>query len=175
MHLDYYVATTADGFIAASDGSFAFFPPAEDSATEYLTALRGYSHALMGRRTYEVGLRHGVTDPYPFLKSYVVSTTMKASPDPAVTLVAGNPTAFVADLKTGPGSSIYLCGGGALASALFRAGLVDHLIVKQHPVVIGRGTPLLEALDVPVQLSLERHRVHPSGVAVLHYAVRGSS
>lgn len=172
MHLDYYVATTADGFIADSGGGFGFFPPAEDSANEYLAALRGYSHVLMGRKTYEVGLPHGVTNPYPFLSSHVFSMTMKESPDPAVELVSGDPVAFVTELKKREGNGIYLCGGGALAGTLLRAGLVDNIIVKQHPVVIGHGTPLLVALDGPVQLTLEKHRIHPSGVAVLHYSVR---
>ncbi|MET9406055.1 hypothetical protein ABZX90_09790 [Streptomyces sp. NPDC002935] len=40
----------------------------------------------MGRATYEVGLKDGLTSPYDHLKQYVVSSTL-TSPDPAVTVV----------------------------------------------------------------------------------------
>jgi dihydrofolate reductase len=170
MLLSYHVATSVDGFIARADGSYACFPPAEDSAAEYFAALDGYSHVLMGRKTYEVGLPHGVTDPYPKLESYLVSTTLERSPDPKVTVVRDDVVAFVATLKAREGRGIYLCGGGALAGTLMSAGLVDTLIVKQHPVLIGDGIPL-STLRAPRDLVLEASKVHPSGVVVLRYAV----
>ena len=36
--------------------------------------LQTFGAAVMGRKTYEVGLEYGVTDPYPHLDTYVVST-----------------------------------------------------------------------------------------------------
>lgn len=169
MQLVYHVATTVDGFIAEPDGSYARFPPAEDSAAEYLAALADYSHVLMGRKTYDMGRVHGVLDPYPALETHVVSRTLDEAIHPRVHVVREDPVGFTRALKTKSGKAIYLCGGGELAGALLSSGLVDVLIVKQHPVLFGRGVPLLSGLAGPRTLRLTRSRVHASGVVVLRY------
>lgn len=64
-----HVATTAAGFIVREDGSFDYFPTEGEHVADYLKSLQSYGAVLMGRNTYEVGLKVGVTDPYPHLKS----------------------------------------------------------------------------------------------------------
>ena len=44
-----------------------------------------FDTVLMGRATYEAGVRKGLTSPYPTLDQYVISATMTESPDPEVT------------------------------------------------------------------------------------------
>ena len=126
--LTYLVATSADGYIAAEDGSIDGFV-ADPAYLDRLFAAypetcpghlreplrvsgenRGFDTALMGRATYEAGLEVGVTNPYPTLRQYVFSTTMASSPDPNVTLVASDPGAFVEELKRDEGMGIWLAG-----------------------------------------------------------------
>jgi len=71
----YHVATSVDGAIAAPDGSFARFASEGDHVADFLESWRGYDTVLMGRRTYEVGLGFGVTNPYPTMRTYVFSRT----------------------------------------------------------------------------------------------------
>ncbi len=74
--LKYLVAATLDGKIAAPDGSFDCFGPVGDAhVPDYLAAIHEFDAVLMGRRTYEVALTAGVTDPYPFLDSYVFTSS----------------------------------------------------------------------------------------------------
>ncbi|MBW4601181.1 MAG: hypothetical protein KME29_16795 [Calothrix sp. FI2-JRJ7] len=35
----------------------------------------------MGRKTYEVGLKDGISNPYPQMRQYVFSHTLKETPD----------------------------------------------------------------------------------------------
>jgi len=171
-NLKYHVAVTVDGFIASHNGSFDCFPEHGDHVADYLDALESYGTVLMGRKTYEVGLKAGVTDPYPHMKSYVFSRTLKKSPNERVEIVAGNPTAFVRKLKEETGKDIYMCGGGNLAAQLFRQGLIDELILKVNPVVLGWGIPLVASLGKHVELDLYDTKVYRSGVVRLSYRVK---
>jgi dihydrofolate reductase len=170
--LKYHVASTADGFIAREDGSFDCFPAEGDHVNDYLDSLKSYDAVLMGRKTYEVGLKMGVTDPYPFLKSYVFSRTMKKSPDERVEIVAENAAKMVRRLKDEPGKDIYLCGGAELAAELFKEGLVDEVILKLNPLLLGSGIPLLPYIGRHINLELIDTKVYNTGVVLLSYRVR---
>ncbi len=134
--LKYYVACTVDRFIAREDGSFDFFLREGEQVVDLLKSFpetipahfRGlgisgenkcFEVVLMGRRTYEAGLKEGVTNPYSPMKQYVFSRSLKESPDRNVELVSKDPLAFVRELKQQPGKDISLCGGPDLATTLF--------------------------------------------------------
>jgi dihydrofolate reductase len=177
----YFVASTVDGFIAHQDGSFTGFPWDEHFGADLRArfpetfpahlggparpgeANRTFDTVLMGRRTYEVALREGVTSPYPSMAQYVFSRTLVRSPDLQVTLTAEDPVTVAGDLKGQPGKGIWLCGGAVLSSALFTAGLVDRLIVKLNPVVFGAGTPLLGSASAQRALTLTESYVYAGG------------
>ncbi|MFB7929411.1 dihydrofolate reductase family protein [Streptomyces sp. NPDC056039] len=191
--LVYYIATTLDGFIAGPDGADpsgpdGFWPIPEDYikhlVTEYPETLPAPARAALsvtargthfdtvveGRRTYEIGLKAGITDAYPHLRHLVFSRTLTESPDPAVELVAGDPVEKVRELKQEDGKDIWLIGGGELAGALY--GEIDQLILKMAPLTIGAGIPLFShtaAFD-PRGWELTGHTVLDSGAAFVTYA-----
>ncbi len=187
--LVYYVAATLDGFIAQRDGTLSAFPWDEEYGADLLalfpetfpahfhgpdgraTANREFDIVLMGRRTYEVGLREGITNPYPTLEQYLFSRTMKTSPDQNVALVSENAAERVRAIKQGTGKAIWLCGGADLATTLFGAGLIDRLIVKLNPVVFGAGIPLLHGEIEPTALALTDSKSYASGHLLLHYCL----
>lgn len=185
--LIYFIACTADGFIAREDGSFDFFPMQgghmQYLQQEYPETIPSHLHALlgitaeprhfdtvvMGRHTYAVGLSQGVTSPYAHLRQYVVSQSITTSPSLDVTLIANDPVDLVRTLKQAPGQNIWLCGGGSLASALI--GEIDQLILKVNPVILGQGIRLFDGLNAPVQLELLEQQTFDGGVALHRYAV----
>jgi dihydrofolate reductase len=185
--LVYYIAITADGFIAADDGSHGAFlmegPHVPDMLADFPETLpthvrealkltapnRCFDTVLMGRATYEIGWKQGVTSPYAHLEQYLFSTAFGKSPDPAVKLVSSDAAAFVRELKQRPGRDIWLCGGGQLAAALI--GEIDELVLKLNPVVLGSGIKLFGAAVPPTQLKLTERRIYDNGYMRLHYAV----
>lgn len=169
--LVYHVASTVDGFIAREDHSFDCFPMEGDHVTDYLASLSGYSAVVMGRRTYDLGLAVGVTDPYPMLETYVFSRTLKESPNPRVKVVAEDAVGVVRDLKAAEGKPIYLCGGGDFAGMLLAEKLVDEVLIKLNPLLLGAGIPLASRLPAPVNLTLLSTKVYRNGVLLLQYAV----
>lgn len=170
--LKYYVACSLDGFIAREDGSYDYFVAEGEHIPDYLESLNAFDAVLMGRKTYEVGLKAGVTDPYPSMKSYVISRTMKESPDEKVRIVSENIIEFVKELKSETGKGIYLCGGGELAAMLFAENLIDEVLLKIHPVLVGSGIPLFSERIKKTDLELIASKTFKTGVVVLHYGVK---
>lgn len=172
--LKYHVASTLDGFIAHKDHTVDGFVPEGEHVSDYLESLRNdYDTALMGRRTYEFGFQFGVTNPYPWMKQYVFSTTLGKSPDPNVELVTENIIDFVRGLKEAAGKDIYLCGGAGLAGRLYGEGLIDEIILKLNPVVFGAGVPLFSGEMEQRELELMSSKVYGNGVILLSYKVKG--
>ena len=171
--LKYYVACTADRFIAHADGSFDGFLQEGEHVADFLESYKWFDTVLMGRKTYEVGLREGKTNPYPMLRSYVFSRSMKASPDPNVTLVSENAAGVVRSLRAEAGNDIWLCGGADLAATLCREGLIDELVLKVNPVLFGSGIPLFAGEIQQSALELLDSKVYGNGVVLLRYRIRG--
>lgn len=186
--LTYFVAGTLDGFIASPESDHSMFIEGEDHGAWVLdhmpetvptayrplvpglteTANRRFDTVLMGRGTYELGLRDGTASPYAHLRQYVLSSSLTSTADPDVTLVAEDATAFVRGLKQEDGLDIWLCGGGKLAAAL--RDEIDELIIKINPVAIGSGIPLFDGPYAPQRYTVVEGRIYDSGVTVMTYA-----
>jgi dihydrofolate reductase len=171
--IKYHVAATVDGFIARADDTYDCFPmqPGDEHLADFFAALHSYGAVLMGRRTYEIGSKVGVLDPYPHLETYVFSRSMKESPHPKVKLVSGDALSVVRRLKEQEGKDIYLCGGGEFASQLLAEGLVDELLLKLNPLLLGAGIPLSPKLRGHLNLQLLSTKVYSNGVLLLRYAL----
>ncbi|MFD7070478.1 dihydrofolate reductase family protein [Streptomyces sp. NPDC059913] len=191
--LVYFIASTLDGYIAGPDGADptgpdGFWPIPEEYVRhlveKYPETLPGPARAalsvtdpgsrfdtvLEGRRSYELGLRVGVTDAYPHLRHLVFSRTIGESPDPAVEIVADDPVEVVRELKRQDGKDIWLLGGAELAASLYSE--IDGMIVKLSPMTIGSGIPLFSggAPFDPRAWDLTDHTVLKSGAVFLTYA-----
>jgi dihydrofolate reductase len=182
--LVYFVACTADGYIAASDGGTDFFPfegpHVADLLSEFpemvpghmrgdLNLTRGnqrFDTIVMGRATYEVALREGITSPYPHLQQVVASTTL-SSPDADVEVVGEEVRERVRELKQQQGKDIWMAGGARLAAALVDE--LDELIFKVNPIVLGSGIPLFAEPVGPRPVVMTEHRIYANGYALLRY------
>lgn len=159
--LTYLIAVSLDGYIAAPDDAFDAFltegdhvdhlfaewsdtlPAAALTAAGAAADNKHFDTVVMGWQAYAVGFPFGVTDPYPHLRSYVVThrPEREVPGDPGgVTLTGEDPVALVRRLKQEDGSGIWLCGGSRLAATL--ADEIDRLVLKVHPILLGEGKPL---------------------------------
>jgi dihydrofolate reductase len=101
---------------------------------------------------------------------YIVSRTLKASPELNVELVSTDPVAFVSKLKQQPGKDIWLCGGGNLATTLFPE--IDEMILKVHPILLGSGISLFSGAIELTSLELIDSKIYNNGFMLLHYRLK---
>lgn len=172
--LVYHVATSLDHFICDANGSVAAFPADGDHVTDYLAHLQTYDTVVMGRHTYEFGYQFGLQPgqlAYPHMRHYVVSKTLELPEGSQVHVVRHNAVDFIKGLKQEEGTPIYLCGGGKLACTLLQNQLIDRLLMKVNPILLGAGTPLFDGVPPLTSLKLLATKSYQSGVVLLTYQV----
>jgi dihydrofolate reductase len=79
--------------------------------------------------------------------------------------------AEVLALKGQPGGDLVV-GGGDLGAEFARQNLIDEYRLYVHPIVIGRGKPMLRPSEAKVPLSLIETRSFGNGVVLLRYERR---
>jgi dihydrofolate reductase len=164
-----------DGYIARPDGSVDFlFMPKDYSMGPFFKTI---DTAIMGRKTYEAGLRMngGKFDSYG-LTCYVFSRTLPPGECPGVTIVKESPKSFVESLRKGIGKNIWLMGGGELAREFLKDDLIDEVYLGIVPTLIGEGIPLFPSGFPQREFSLLENKTYGKGLIALKYArARGKS
>lgn len=169
MDVTYYVAASADGFIATSDGGVdwlqAFHRPGEDYGyPEFMASVDVF---FMGRATYEVSRSLGAFEQHKG-PTWVFTRGKLEPPEPNVTATGRTPQALVQDLAD-TYRHAWLMGGGNLASSFQRAGLISDYRIFIAPVFLGAGIPLFGSEGGTGEIRLARVRSWDSGMVELHY------
>jgi dihydrofolate reductase len=105
---------------------------------------------------------------------FVASHTLEGKLDwQNATLIPGDLTTFVRDLKAQAGGEIAVMGGISLVRQLLFAGLLDELTLFTHPVVAGSGRHLFEPGDPVTRLALKQTLRTSKGNVVATYGLVG--
>jgi dihydrofolate reductase len=156
-----------DGYIARPDGSVDFlFMPEDYSMGPFMKSVDA---ALMGRKTYEVGLEMGGGFGYGKIDNYVFSRSLPSGKRNGVTFTNESPAEVVSRLRERRGKNIWLMGGGELALDFLKAGLVDELYLGIVPVLIGEGIPLFRSGFPQRNFTLVENKTFSRGLISLKY------
>lgn len=164
--LIYDVSVSIDGFISGPDGDISQFPQSGRVVDDYFERLSGYSVAVMGRATYEFGYGFGLkpgANPYPNMRTIVLSRSIILPDNTAVEIIRTDACDYVRNLKKRDTGPIYLCGGGALAGSLARAGLIDEVRLKRPHILLSGGTRLFGEHGASLSLSQTHHTDYGDG------------
>lgn len=169
MEVTYYVAASADGYIAAPDGGLDWLTPYPSAGLDH--RVRDFSPSvdvvLMGRRAYAVSRALGGLD-HLTRPAWVFTRQGLDSPGAHVRATAKNPARVVEELAE-THAHAWLMGGGVLASSFQRAGLITAYRIDLVPVLLGEGIPLFGADGGTGQLRLTDVESHDSGIVELRY------
>lgn len=170
----YYIAASVDGFIAHKDGSINGFLMEGEHADDFIRSFTCYDTVIMGRGTYEFGFKYGLKPGQPAyhgLKHIVISKSLDFDSNEEVELVKNDAIKYIRQLRDKPGKDIWLCGGGNVAGQLVNAGLVDEVLVKVNPIMIGEGIRIFEGMNKATSLVFTGTKCYGNGVVLLHYNI----
>ena len=161
-------AVSLDLYLAGPGEAMDWLLWSDDAGAISAESWKGVDTLLMGRKTFEFAMRGGGGGSSPTITTYVFSTTMAEAPDGAE-LVREDAAGVVRALKQGEGGAIIVMGGGALASHLIEAGLVDEIGLNVHPLLLGGGTPFFRPMARRVALDLVEARPIAKGCVFMRY------
>ncbi|HYK51399.1 MAG TPA: dihydrofolate reductase family protein [Terriglobales bacterium] len=174
-----HIATSADGFIARSDGSVDWLDrPSPKGNYGMGTFYKSIDTILWGRKTYDTALefqKKGVNGSAfdTRVKNYVFTRTLLQSPAPAgVEFVSEPVKAFATRLRENKGKDIWMMGGAGIIASFLDEGEIDDFMIHVIPTFIGEGIPLIAPGRRTVPLKLVSCTKFPDGVVKLHYTVR---
>jgi len=173
-----YIATSADGFIARSDGSVDWLDlPSPKGNYGIGTFYKSIDTVLWGRKTCDMALdfqTKGVPGSAfdTKVKNYVFTRGPLPSATPeGVEFVSEPIKAFATGLRKRKGKDIWMMGGAGIIASFLDAGEIDEFMIHVIPRFIGEGIPLIAPGRRTVALELISTTKFADGVVELHYAV----
>src|SRR5579864_2378341 len=108
-----------DGYIARLNGAVDFlFMPKDYSMAPFFKTI---DTAVMGRKTFDAGLKMGGSFSGWSMAFYVFSRSKPPGERDGVVFTNDSPAAMVAKVRKRRGKNIWLMGGGKLAREFFKA------------------------------------------------------
>jgi dihydrofolate reductase len=172
------VATSADGFIARTDGSVDWLDRPLPKGSYGMGAFyKSIDTILWGRKTCDMALRFqekGIPGSAfdTSVKNYVFTHTLPPSAAPkGVEFVKESVKKFAPRLRAKKGKDIWIMGGAGIIASFLDEGEIDEFILSVIPSLIGEGIPLLAPRHRTVPLKLLACTKFADGVVKLHYSV----
>jgi dihydrofolate reductase len=167
VKVQYFTATTLDGFIADADSSldWLFLVERDENDGAWDAFIGGVGALVMGATTYEWVLGHEpemLESPDKWRGYYGDRPTwvfthreLPRIPSIDLTFVEGEVRdVYDRIVEIVPGKNIWVVGGGDLVGQFDDAGLLDEIRLGVTPVTLGAGAPLL-----PRRITSERMRL----------------
>jgi len=185
MKIQYYVASSLDGYIATESDSLDWlFPLGSLQDSSYPTFIADVGALAMGSSTYEwirrnadiVAAEAGSAWPYTQPTWVFSSRSLPVVPGADIRLVRGSVANVAGELRVAAKEkNIWIVGGGDLAGQFYDAGLLDELIVQIGSATLGRGKPLLPRQILSPVLRLMSTQQMGTGLVELRYEIAKAS
>ena len=168
----YYVATSLDGYISGPREDVSLFIGDGSGVEKYLSDLKTFKTVIMGRKTYEFGYKFGLEPgqpAYAHMEHYIFSNSLEF-PDlhPQVHIEKPSIERVTAIRNESP-TDVYLCGGGQFAGWLLDHELIDRLIVKINPIILGDGVHVFGKSASRALLELTESKIYDNGLQIACY------
>ena len=170
------IATSADGYIARTDGSLDWLTrrPAPKGFYGLPKFSRSIDAKILGRKTFDLSVKMGANFSADDVH-YVFSRRPSPASVPAgVQFVTDSIRSFAERLRKQTGKNIWMMGGGEIIGSFLDEDAIDEFIINVVPMFTGEGIPLIAPRHREVPLRLLSLHQFPDGVVQLQYDVQHS-
>ena len=175
-----------DGFVAGPNGEMNWIKVDEEIFDHVGKRISEGETALYGRVTYQMmesywptaadkptASRHDIEHSrwYANVHKVVLSKTMNQADLANTTIISGNLSERINEIKQQAGSDILLFGSPTTTHSLIQLNLIDGYWLFVNPIILGQGIPLFVNIKDKIKLKLLTTRQFTSGVTELNYTV----
>lgn len=136
----------------------------EDYIAEFLSSIDCY---VMGSKTYEHALKLG----WPYGKTSVIVITKRNLPvtKKNVEIHSGDLEILVREKLRTQFRNIWMVGGSELTKTFIQSKLADELVITIMPILLGKGLPFFDEINVEQKLHLKDTMAFKDGTVELTY------
>ncbi len=186
------MSITIDGFVAGLNGETDWIFRSSDETSRAWSLERSYDAGLviMGRKSFESMAPYWPTATGPFAapmneipkgvftksgyKGINLQPGTELSPAAASWAAAkifdGDLAEEIKELKSREGKPILALGGAGFMRSLIATELIDEYHLNTHPVVLGKGLPIFNSVELPMDLKLVEAKSFPGGIVARVYS-----
>jgi dihydrofolate reductase len=161
------LCTSLDSFIEGENGEIDWcFTDQDYSMTGFLSSI---DTIFFGRKSY-TQLIESWPNAFPGKKRVVFSKTLQIQEQDTI-VISSKIDEEINNILRQPGKNIWLFGGAEITTFLLNIDLVNELIISVHPLILGKGKPLINAVEQRKQLKLNDVKTFSTGLVQLYYSV----
>lgn len=175
-----------DGFVAGPNGEMDWIKVDQEIFDHVGKRISEGDTALYGRVTYEMmesywptaadkptATKHDIEHAkwYKEVHKVVLSKTMEDARLTNTTIISGNLSDRINELKQQPGNDILLFGSPTATHSLMEQGLIDGYWLFVNPIILGQGIPLFVNIKDKIKLNLLTTQQFNCGVTELNYVM----
>jgi dihydrofolate reductase len=186
MKCSVYIATSADGYIATTDGGVDWLHEAGNLEVDMGAEDMGFQSfmdsvdcMIMGRKCMEVIASMNLTPeqwPYGDMPIVVLTKTVKEPPENLtgkIELYSGDIQGLILRLQKSGFKHAYIDGGSTITSFI-NLGLINEMIITKAPVLLGAGIPLFGNINNSIKLENAKSLTFPNDFVQVKYSVNYS-
>jgi dihydrofolate reductase len=170
------LAISLDGYIADSDGGFAWIKGDGDNGNDTKKQFNfpGFTDSIdtivMGKSAY-LDCPAETMESLKTKKIYVATHKSLEKKYDNVEFISGDVCGKILDLRKKSGKDIWLWGGAFLVDPFIKADVIDEYVIGIIPIILGEGKPLFLGGNIPIELRLNECTVQ-EGITILRYMKR---
>jgi dihydrofolate reductase len=154
-----------DGLIEGPSGEYDWcFTDQDYGMSKFLEQTDA---VFCGRKSYELLVSVG-DEILAGKKKYVFSKSLETVKN-NWSLISDTSGEEIRSIVAETGKDIWLFGGRVLTTHLLRLGLVNRMILSVHPLILGGGNHLFDAMPSRIPLKLIESKTYSSGLVQLTY------